>query len=70
MTNKELFKREKRAFDLGIKAFKEGKMSVPALDKNVLNLLADLKVGECSGILDSWSEGWHKENLKIKIEGI
>jgi len=55
----------KKASKLGIKAFKKGKKSVPAYDKELMKLIKELNVGEgTTEIMGTWSKAWHRENLK------
>ena len=54
-----------KADELGMKAFKKGKKSVPAHDKELMKLIKGLKVGEgATEIMGAWTKAWHKENLK------
>ena len=48
---------EKIAFNLGCKAFHNGKPCIPALDKDLLSELLGLKVGEGAPLLRAWIRG-------------
>jgi hypothetical protein len=58
------------AFEYGMRAFKEGKMCVPALDQEFLEThIKGLMVGEgASEILTEWTKGWAKANLDVPIK--
>lgn len=58
---------EKIAFNLGCKAFHNGKPCIPALDKDLLSELLGLKVGEGAPLLRAWIRGWTKENLDAPL---
>jgi hypothetical protein len=52
------------AYSLGVTAFKNGKMRVPAWDKTLAeNCLKDCKVGEGTPYLKEWLKGWDDANL-------
>lgn len=57
-----------RAADLGRKAFFEGKKSVPAHDKDLMELMRGNKVGEGIAVLDAWANAWHRANLEDTIK--
>lgn len=48
---------------LGTLAFKAGKPRIPALDKDLLALLAGHKVGEGIPVLNAWLRNWDLANL-------
>ena len=48
---------------LGTIAFKAGMKRVPALDKNVLSLLAGNQIGEGIPVLKAWIASWDAANL-------
>lgn len=54
----------KKAAELGKQAFHAGKMGIPALDKDLMNLFKDLKPGEALSMLKAWAKDWHAENLR------
>lgn len=61
----KLQKKIDKAAELGAKAFKDGKKSIPALDPKLQPLLKGLPVGKGAiEIIDAWTKAWHKENLK------
>lgn len=55
------------AFDLGRSAFLAGKTCAPALDPQLLALLAGNRLGEGLGTLKAWSQGWHSENAAAEV---
>ena len=56
------------AYNMGIKAFNEGKKAVPAQDENFLKTcLTDCKVGEGLPYIKAWTKGWHEMNLKDEV---
>ena len=48
-------------------AFARGAKAVPALDANVLPLMAGVKPGEALPILKAWAAGWHEANMAAPI---
>lgn len=61
----------KKAEKLGATAFNNNAMCVPALDRNLLNMLAGRGIGETPKgeastirLLKSWTGAWHNENAK------
>ncbi len=62
MTKKEL---KQLSFQLGQKAFHDGKKAMAAHDPEFLNkVITGLKVGESLPYIKEWNRGWHTENLK------
>ena len=61
--------KERQAYDLGVKAFHDGKKAVPALDQNLLPLLKGNKVGEGLPVIKAWANGWHTANLAAPVPG-
>lgn len=57
---------EKEAYELGTRAFHEGKSSVPAQNKEVLEMIRGKEIGEGTPILKAYSKGWHQANLRQK----
>ena len=56
------------SYGLGVKAFKDGKKRIPAMDKLLLeNCLTGCKIGESIPYLKAWLKGWDYENLKEEI---
>ena len=55
-----------KARELGQKAFHKGIKSVPALDKDLLELIRveSKEMGQSIPIMKAWAAAWHKENLK------
>lgn len=51
------------AYDLGKKAFLDGKKNIPALDGDLKDLLKGKKTGESGPLLDDWIKGWTEANL-------
>jgi len=53
---------------LGANAFKKGIKRVPALDKDLMNMLKDVQVGDkkTMPIMNAWVQGWDEENLNKK----
>ena len=49
------------AYQLGKNGFDNGKQA-PAQDKNMLNMLRGMKIGDMDGVelLDSWNFGWNQ----------
>lgn len=56
------------AYNLGVEAFRNGQLCVPALDKELADkCLINCKVGEGLPYLKEWLNGWHDANLgKVK----
>ena len=57
---------EREAYELGTKAFHEGRSSVPAQNKEILELIKGKEIGEGTPILKAYSKGWHQANLRQK----
>lgn len=57
------------AREMGQRAFENGKTSIPAADKDVMNLVEKYSLPDwskhhvISAIFESWSSGWHTANL-------
>lgn len=66
LLNVKLTKEEKKAaFELGVSAFKNNIMRVPAYDiNNILALCVDKPFGFSALIMTEWTKGWDSENLK------
>ncbi|GAB6564709.1 hypothetical protein [Bacillus cereus] len=57
------------AYSLGVKAQKNGKTRVPALDKDLgENCLKGTEIGEGIPILKAWTRGWDDANLGLHVE--
>lgn len=61
---------EERAYELGQKAFREGKKCVPVHDPEMMKMIEENKggeVGDSIPILEAWSAGWHEANLAAPV---
>ena len=54
------------AFLLGVRAFRAGKKCIPAFDRNLMNMLPGLQVGQGKPYLLAWQKGWTFANLSNK----
>lgn len=67
---KEMLKKSQSKLDiareLGVKAFGKGIKRVPALDKDLMNMLEGVQVGDelTIPIMKAWVNGWDEANLK------
>lgn len=58
----------KAAAELGRKAYEAGKLSVPALDPNLMTLLKGFKIGEGGlEVITAWTDAWHKANIEASV---
>ena len=59
----------KESAELGKKAFHAGKKRVPALDKDLMDLIKKSKGkdGFASNFMKAWLDSWDRENLKQKV---
>lgn len=56
-------------FEYGEKAFHNGIVCVPALDKEFLEVyMKGLQVGEGIPFLEEWARGWHEANRKAPVQ--
>ena len=57
------------SYGLGVKAFKDGKKRIPAMDKLLLeNCITGCKNGESIPYLKAWLKGWDEMNLREEIK--
>jgi hypothetical protein len=59
-------------FNLGKKAFAEGKCSTPARDPVLVRRLAEVlqerpEQGSITALLSGWQRGWHRSNLEAPV---
>jgi hypothetical protein len=56
------------AFELGVKAFNNGRKCIPACDQELLDtFLKETKVGEGLPYIKAWIRGWTYTNLKAVL---
>ena len=67
---KSTLKSDFSAYEMGKKAFHEGRMKVPAHDPNLMEILKDRQIGESTKDYKDWARGWDEENLKAPVPGI
>lgn len=57
-----------KAKQLGKEAFENGMKRVPAQDKELVNLLDDVAIGEGGDVLDAWLKAWDEANIETPVE--
>lgn len=71
MYEAKMSKEEKKAFELGEKAFGNGLKRIPVMDKVLKRMLVGRKIGGGSAeLMKAWLRGWDKANLAAPVEDI
>ena len=63
---------QETGYELGVKAFNEGKTATPAHDDNCIAYLAEVAAAGESILLalDGWTRGWHQANINAPLEDV
>lgn len=61
--------KDKEAYEIGKKAFKDGKKAIPALDKELMDLIRKTStgIGSSKSVLKMWSKGWVDASLATPV---